>query len=91
MVFASSKVTTASRPLTSALITPSSLVKDLFTEIAQKPHVIPGTESVTALISANALVAKSAVAMRSKTVFFMSVSEKEPGCIRESGGATNDP
>ena len=56
LVFVSSKVTAASAlsRLTSALVTPLILVNDLCTEIAQSPHVIPETESVTVLLSAKA-------------------------------------
>src|SRR3970282_892234 len=88
-VFVSSKLTTASAfsRLTSALLTPSILVNDLFTEITQNPHVIPVTESVTVLISANAAVANSAAAMRGKkTVFLMSASQEKRCCIGERGG-----
>jgi len=55
-VFVSSKVTTASAfsRLTSAFVTPSILVNDLFTEISHDTHVIPDTESVTVLVSAKA-------------------------------------
>ena len=62
--------------LTSALLTPSILVNDLFTEATHNTHVIPDTESVTVLISASAAVEQSVAAMRSKTVFFISASEK---------------
>ena len=56
LVFASSKVTTASpfSRLMSALVTPLTLVNDLFTEISHDTHVIPDTASVTVLISAKA-------------------------------------
>jgi len=54
LVFASSKVTTASAfsRLTSAWVTPFTLVSDPFTEVTHPLHVIPDTESVTVLISA---------------------------------------
>jgi len=66
MVFVSSKVTTASAfpRLTSALVTPSILVNDLFTEVTQSPHVIPETESVTVLNSAIAEAEKNAAAVK---------------------------
>ncbi len=56
LVFASSKLTSASLflRLTSALVTPSILVRDLFTEIRHDPQVIPDTESVAVRISARA-------------------------------------
>ena len=56
LVFASSKTTSASAflRLTSALVTPSILVRDLFTEIRHDPQVIPDTESVAVRISAMA-------------------------------------
>lgn len=49
LVLASSNVTTASAfsRLTSALITPWTLVSDLCTEITQPPQVMPDTDSVT--------------------------------------------
>jgi hypothetical protein len=58
----SSKVTTASAfsRLTFARVTPLILVNDLCTEITQSPHVIPETESVTVLLSANAAVEATA-------------------------------
>ena len=74
-VFASSKVTTASAfsRLTSALVTPLTLVNDLFTEITHDAHVIPDTDSVTVLISARAAVgtAMNMMNMRAVTSFFM--------------------
>ena len=53
LVLASSNVTTASAfsRLMSALLTPCTLVNDLFTEIAQEPQVIPDTASVTVLVA----------------------------------------
>jgi hypothetical protein len=53
LVLALSKVTTASAfsRLTSALLTPFTLVNDLFTEIAQEPQVIPDTASVIVLVA----------------------------------------
>lgn len=61
-VCASSKVTTASRfsKLTSAFVTPLTLLNDLCTEIGHAGHVIPDTESVTVLISAEAAAATTA-------------------------------
>ena len=53
--------------LTSALMTPLTLFSDLVTEVTHALHVIPETESVTVLISANAGVAKSAVAVKHAT------------------------
>lgn len=66
MVLASSKLTTASAfsRLTSALVTPPTLVNDLFTEATHDDHVIPDTDSVTVLISANAAVTKITVAKK---------------------------
>ena len=62
LVFVSSKVTTASAfsRLAFARVTPLILVNDLCTEITQSPHVIPETESVTVLLSANAAVEATA-------------------------------
>jgi len=53
LVLASSNVTTASAfsRLMSALLTPFTLVNDLFTEIAQESQVIPDTASVTVLVA----------------------------------------
>ena len=77
-VFASSKVTTASAfsRLTSALVTPSILVNDLFTEIGHAGHVIPDTESVTVLISAEAAAETTAnrINMAALTGFFTAFS-----------------
>ena len=50
--------------LTSAFVTPSILVNDLFTEIAQDAHVMPETASVTVLISASAAVENSTAAVK---------------------------
>lgn len=50
--------------LTSAFVTPSTFVNDLFTEIAQDAHVMPDTASVTVLISASAAVENSMAAVK---------------------------
>ena len=47
------------------MVTPWTFVNDLFTEITHDAQVIPDTESVTVLISANAAVAKKVVEMNS--------------------------
>ena len=77
-VFASSKVTTASAfsRLTSALVTPLTLVNDLFTEITHDAHVIPDTASVTVLISAKVAAETTAnrINMAALTRFFMAFS-----------------
>jgi hypothetical protein len=54
LVFASSKVTTASAfsRLTTAFVTPPIFSNDLFTEATQTLQVIPDTASVTVLTSA---------------------------------------
>ena len=49
----------------SALLTPLTLVNDLCTETTQSLQVIPDTERVTVLISANALVANNRAAANS--------------------------
>jgi len=66
LVLASSNVTTASpfSRLTSAFVTPSILVNDLFTEIAQDAQVMPETASVTVFISASAAVENSTAAVK---------------------------
>lgn len=77
-VLASSKLTTASAfsRLTSALVTPSTLVNDLFTEITHQLHVIPDTESVTVLISARAAAetAVNTINMAALISFFIAFS-----------------
>lgn len=77
-VCASSKVTTASRfsKLTSALVTPLTLLNDLCTEIGHDGHVIPDTESVTILVSAEAAVETTAnsINMAALISFFMAFS-----------------
>jgi len=62
LVLVSSKETTASAlsRFTFARVTPLVLLNDLCTEITQSPHVIPETESVTVLLSANAAVEATA-------------------------------
>jgi hypothetical protein len=80
LVLASSKETTASpfSRLTSALVTPSILVNDLFTEIAHELHVIPDTASVTVFTSAKAAVENSMIAVQpavsNRCSSFMSLS-----------------
>ena len=66
LVLASSNVTTASAlsRLTSALLTLSIFINDLFTETAQDPQVIPETASVTVLISANVVVENNTAAVK---------------------------
>ena len=80
-VLASSKVTTASAfsRLTSALVTPSILVNDLFTEITHDAHVIPDTERVTVLISPKAAAdtTKNRMNMAALVSFFMAFSCKK--------------
>ena len=87
-VFASSKVTTASAfsRLTSALVTPSILVNDLFTEITHDVHVIPETASVTVLVSARAAAETTAnrINMVALTSFFMAFSVSKKSEIRIS-------
>lgn len=103
-VFASSKVTTASAfsRLTSAVVTPLILVKDLFTEVTHALHVIPDTESVTVLISANAAAETTANRrnMAALISFFtvFSFSEKvgpespnECGAVKDSGFRSDSP
>lgn len=74
-VFASSKLTTASAfsRLTSALVTPSILVNDLFTEITHDTQVIPDTESATVWMAAKAGAETTAnmTNMAAATSFFM--------------------
>ena len=62
--------------LTSALVTPSILVNDLFTEITHDVHVIPDTASVTVLISAEAAAETTAnrINMAALTSFFTAFS-----------------
>lgn len=66
LVLASSNVTTASpfSGLTSALVTPSIFINDLFTETTQEPQLIPETASVTVLLSANAVVENNTAAVK---------------------------
>ena len=89
LVFESSKVTTASAfsRLTSALVTPPTLPNDLATEIAQSPQVIPDTESVTVLISANAAVVNAMLQQTASAMVsrFMDCLSKR---LAGSGGAT---
>lgn len=90
VVLVSSKLTTASAfsRLTSAFVTPLTFVNDLFTEITHEAHVIPDTDSVTVLMSANAEVAKSVVEIKNAesspvSRFMVGLLNKKARCSKE--------
>ena len=93
LVFVSSKVTTASAfsRLTFAWVTPLILVNDLCTEITQSPHVIPETESVTVLVSANAAAEATANMTNMKALTSLLIMAPGDQALRESGIAIPDP
>src|SRR5574337_1259641 len=79
LVFASSKVTTASRfsKLTAAFCTPATLDRAFLTVIGHASQVMPGTDRVTIFVAAQAGVLRVAARAIRVASFFMAILSVE--------------